>query len=58
MSRKTYYVTCPYCLANLDPGERCDCQARERRKEREIEKLNLKVAGFRGRLYDRKIEKR
>lgn len=20
------YVTCPYCGANLDPGERCDCQ--------------------------------
>lgn len=22
----TYYHTCPYCGANLDPGERCDCQ--------------------------------
>lgn len=21
----TYYWTCPYCGANLDPGERCDC---------------------------------
>lgn len=21
----TYYTTCPYCGANLDPGERCDC---------------------------------
>ena len=21
-----YYRTCPYCGANLDPGERCDCQ--------------------------------
>lgn len=21
-----YYETCPYCMANLDPGERCDCQ--------------------------------
>lgn len=20
------YVTCPNCGANLDPGERCDCQ--------------------------------
>lgn len=20
------YRTCPYCGANLDPGERCDCQ--------------------------------
>lgn len=22
----SYYRTCPYCGANLDPGERCDCQ--------------------------------
>lgn len=22
---RTYYVTCPRCGANLDPGERCDC---------------------------------
>lgn len=22
----TYYHTCPYCGANLDPGESCDCQ--------------------------------
>lgn len=21
----TYYETCPYCGANLDPGETCDC---------------------------------
>ena len=21
----TYYWTCPYCNANLDPGEKCDC---------------------------------
>lgn len=20
------YITCPYCGANLDPGEPCDCQ--------------------------------
>lgn len=25
MSKDTYYWTCPYCKANLDPGERCDC---------------------------------
>lgn len=23
----SYYRTCPHCGANLDPGERCDCQA-------------------------------
>lgn len=22
---KTYYWTCPYCGANLDPNEKCDC---------------------------------
>lgn len=22
----SYYRTCPYCGANLDPGERCDCR--------------------------------
>lgn len=21
----TYFVVCPRCGANLDPGERCDC---------------------------------
>lgn len=26
MSRDTYYWTCPYCKANLDPDEKCDCQ--------------------------------
>lgn len=23
---ETYYQTCPYCGANLDPGESCDCE--------------------------------
>lgn len=26
MKKKTYYHTCPYCGATLDPGEQCDCQ--------------------------------
>ena len=25
-----YYRTCPHCGANLDPGETCDCQDKER----------------------------
>lgn len=25
MSKETYYKTCEKCGANLDPGERCDC---------------------------------
>ena len=24
--RETYFVTCPKCGANLDPGERCSCE--------------------------------
>lgn len=24
--KKHYYHTCPNCGANLDPGERCDCE--------------------------------
>jgi hypothetical protein len=24
--RETYYWKCPYCGANLDPGESCDCK--------------------------------
>jgi len=23
---RNYYHTCPVCGANLDPGERCDCE--------------------------------
>ena len=26
----TYYRTCPYCGAHLDPGERCDCREDEK----------------------------
>ena len=22
----SYFRSCPYCGANLDPGERCDCK--------------------------------
>ena len=28
-----YYETCPYCGANLDPGEVCECRI-ERREDR------------------------
>lgn len=24
--KKSYFDTCPYCKAHLDPGERCDCE--------------------------------
>lgn len=26
----SYYHTCPYCGANLDPDEHCDCQEKEK----------------------------
>ena len=26
MTNDTYYWTCKYCGANLDPGESCDCK--------------------------------
>lgn len=31
-----FYRTCPYCSANLDPGEHCDCQDRKRREQEHI----------------------
>lgn len=40
MSRETYYWTCPYCKANLDPGESCDC-----RKEQPPEDYKLVQKG-------------
>lgn len=34
MKKIRYYHTCPCCGANLDPGERCDCEeSSENRKE-------------------------
>lgn len=29
----SYFWTCPYCEANLDHGEKCDCQEHKRTKE-------------------------
>lgn len=26
--RHTYFITCPICGANLDPGEKCTCTAK------------------------------
>ena len=28
-----YYYTCPHCGANLDPGEKCNCQKENNTKE-------------------------
>lgn len=29
-----YFRPCPYCGANLDPGERCECMDKEERMDR------------------------
>lgn len=28
-----FYKTCPFCGANLDPGEKCDCRDEQRKEE-------------------------
>lgn len=27
-----YYITCPHCGSNLDPGEKCDCQSQKEKQ--------------------------
>ena len=44
-----YYHTCPYCGANLDPGERCDCLSRIRGKSPKWNSMD----GVRARGYKR-----
>lgn len=54
MFKNPYYWTCPYCGANLDPGERCDCKDNDNHKKPSIvdnykfvqggEKENVKVS--------------
>jgi hypothetical protein len=40
MSRpNTYYRTCRHCGANLDPGEKCDCQEAYDRRVSEVTAL-------------------
>ncbi len=34
-----FYITCPSCGANLDPGERCDCAGAI--MERMLDKIEL-----------------
>ena len=41
-----YYNECPYCGANLDPGEHCECEA-ERAIRRGISKRNYRnIIGY------------
>lgn len=34
---ETYYRTCPFCGANLDPGESCRCRELENKNYEERE---------------------
>lgn len=39
-----FYYTCPYCGANLDAGERCDCTASNKVTTFTNNKVNKKRA--------------
>lgn len=34
-----YYVVCPDCGCNLDPGEKCDCGIKESEKRELMERM-------------------
>lgn len=38
--RNTYFVTCPDCGSNLDPGERCDCNEGRKKHDEKIQDLS------------------
>lgn len=40
-----FFRTCPFCEANLDPGEQCDCQDE---KEQERQKMQSMFAVGKG----------
>lgn len=37
----SFYKVCPYCGANLDPGEKCDCQDKEEPVKRSFKINNM-----------------
>ena len=43
-----YYYSCPICHANLDPGEKCDCEKKETtstlRKQPLLQSNNVSIA--------------
>lgn len=41
-AKRTYYHTCEYCGANLDPNELCDCM-KEKNTRQSIINLNYKT---------------
>ena len=34
-----YYNVCPYCGANLDPDEKCDCNKKYEMEMKKVEKM-------------------
>lgn len=44
--RNTYFVTCPFCGSNLDPGERCDCEGVEKYVEVQSQAVSGRVQGL------------
>ncbi len=34
-----FYRVCPSCGANLDPGEKCDCEKVRKEKREKLEKI-------------------
>ncbi len=36
------YNTCPYCGANLDPGEKCDCREEDDEENQKITEISEK----------------
>ena len=44
--RNTYFVTCPLCGSNLDPGERCDCEGGEKYVEVQNQTVSRRVQGL------------
>ena len=51
-----FYKTCPWCDANLDPGEPCDCE-QEKNRKKEFYAQTIRVSHKTGQLtftFDRK----
>lgn len=44
-----YYRVCPRCGCNLDPGEHCDCEDEQQRRD-EFYKGKMKVEGKTGQM--------
>ncbi len=34
-----FYITCPLCGANLDPGESCDCQEKKEQENQRMQSI-------------------